>query len=144
MINVEVSCRTILEFTEGNVSGYIVISPESILDALMQNVYLSYSIAERASIMKLISKENHNRDSAGIEKSIKLTSGVVDRNYVQMPLHDAIDFLSDYLHINDVCKQLGSLSKDMKMYLEDFLKMQSYVYRCDDCSCLADTANVKF
>lgn len=154
MINIEVSCRTILDFHEGQISGYILVSPESILESIMINTSLNFGIPERFSIMKLIAKETSNRDKSGESKDIKLLSGTVDRNYVTITLQEAIDFIGDYIHIDNLMKDINSkftvtssnTEKKHKeeILIDDFNRMKDYIYRCDNCNIMSDTVNIKF
>lgn len=144
MIEVNIPCNTILNFNDGVVTGHIVVSPETILTSVVFKIHIDYSGPERVSVSKLIAKMHSYLLSEGKYTDIKIFSGQVDREFYVTTLHHAIDLLAEYLHIEELCRRINDLNSDTKVYLEDFLKLQSYIYRCDDCNCYADTANVSF
>ncbi len=141
MINLNVYCHPTFIFTDGDVKGYIEIAPRALIDAAILELYhVGYKSPEANSIRLLIVAEESKFPD---KKMICITSGTISKDYVQISMHDSIDLLGDYIRIDKLIDD-DSLSSDKKMYIKDFLDVRDYIYRCDDCNCRADTANINY
>jgi len=142
MIKLSVLCTTRLHFCDGQISGEIVIDPNGLLDCIINGTSLNYFQAERSSTSKLIYNKKSELAKNNLDYNIILLDGVVEKTYTLMTMHEAMDLLDLYLFSvihNDV-----DVDKFHEEAVKDYLKFRDYIYRCDDCNCSADTANVEF
>lgn len=141
MIYIHVCCKPILCFEEGTVTGWIEIDPDSILDAIYMNIALEYKGHHRLSVQNLISSESSRRMNNGKPAVVIQYSGIVDKNFVRMTLHSAIDLILDYVHFDsDAIKSIVGKRESQKW--EDMWKLKDYIYACDSCSSQDQTANI--
>lgn len=142
MIKIHCFCQTRLHFVEGKVFGEIIVDPTALLDSIIINVALRYDCPERKSVLKLISKVKNDLIADGEDEDIILLDGIVEKtSTLHLTMHEAMDLVTSYLSIEYFTE---SDRKHYKNAIEDFVKIRDYVYRCDDCRSLGDTANVAF
>lgn len=142
MININVCCSTTLYFLGGTVSGRIVVSPDSILEAIFTNVSLDYRSQYRTSTRKLIAQEVSHRMILGLDEDLHLLDGEVCKNFVKMTLHEAMDLLLNYLRLDDFEEGKIHANKYDREAWSDLLRLRDYIYRCDECTVASQTANV--
>lgn len=142
MIKIHCFCQTRLHFVEGKVFGEIVVDPTALFDSIIINTSLRYDCPERKSVLKLIARVKSIRVAGDEDEDIILIDGVVEKtSTLHLTMHEAMDIITDYLCIEYFTE---SDRNHYKNAIEDFVKVRDYVYRCDDCRSLGDTANVAF
>ena len=142
MIKIHCFCQTRLHFINGQVSGEIVVDPVVLFDSIMINVALRYNCPERKSVLKLISKAKNDKIVDEEDEDIILLDGIVEKtSTLHLTMHEAMDLITSYLSIEYFTE---SDRKHYKNAIEDFVKIRDYVYGCDACKSLGDTANVVF
>lgn len=142
MITIHCFCRPRLRFVEGRVFGEIEVDPKDLFDSIIVNTSLRYDCPERKSVLKLIANAVNSRVHEKEDSNIILIDGtVIKTSTLLLTLHDAMRIIDDYLSIYSVPEDA---KKRDKQYIEDYYKIRDYVYRCDDCKSIGDTANVVF
>lgn len=141
MVNIRVCCKPIFYFSKGTVTGWIEIDPDSILDAIYMNIALEYKGQHRLSAQNLISSESSRRMNEGKPAVVIQYSGIVDKNFVCMTLHEAMDLILDYIHFDDVVCDRLSNKREAQLW-KDICNLKDYIYRCDSCNFQHETANI--
>lgn len=142
MITIHCFCRPRLRFVEGQVFGEIEVDPKDLFDSIIVNTSLRYDCPERKSVLKLIANAVNRRVLEKEDSNIILIDGtVIKTSTLLITLHDAMSIIDDYLSIYSVP---DDARKRDKQCIEDYYKIRDYVYRCDDCKSIGDTANVVF
>lgn len=142
MITIHCFCHTRLRFVEGQVFGEIVVDPRDLFNRIIIHTSQLHACPERNSVLKLIANEVSRRVIEKEDPNIILIDGtVIKTSTLLLTLHDAMSLIDDYLSI--YCVPEDAKKRD-KQYIEDYLKIRDYVYRCDDCRSIGDTANVVF
>ena len=118
MINVFVTPEFI--FTQGQVTGRIVIDPDSIVNAIYDNSIFSFRDPKIMAVKKEVAKAKNSCLEIGTEPPmIYLDSGVVTKNYIRMDLLEAADLLFKYLgYFDEDLNQSNTTCKDLYEFLQ--------------------------
>lgn len=139
MIEMNVICEPVMKFNNGVVTGEIHVEADSLLTAIMTNLDLPYNGELKVSVKNLITETSIQYIKADQPKYIVLKDGVVT-NYdrVRMTMHQAMYLIDVYVAVLLPDEKSRRRQKDMKNYSI----FKDLVYKCDDCKCLGDTANI--
>lgn len=140
MIHINIVCRPVFYFTNGVVTGFIEVSADAILESIFTNIALEYRHPYRNQIKRLIACENAYRLEKGTDPYIKMMNGVVDRNFLSMSMHEAVDHLCKYLRLHEIDTS-NMRFRDASSW-ESLKKFRQYIYNCDKCNTLSETANI--
>lgn len=142
MIKITCFCSPRFHFIGGVVRGEIVVDPTNLFNSILVNTALAYNLPEGKSVLKLISNEISKRAAEGEDTDIVLLDGVVEKtSTLKLSMHEAMDIITEFLHVDTYGDEA---KKREKRYVEDFVKIRDYIYACDDCNSLGDTANIVF
>ena len=127
MVNVFVTPEFI--FTNGQVTGRILIDPDSIVNAIYNNSIFSFRDPKILGLKKAVAKLKNDEITHGMEpSSIYLESGVVNKNFLQMDLMEATDLLFDHLG-------RGNLGRDCQ-------ELYEFLQKCKDIEYPSQMANL--
>lgn len=117
MVNVFVTPEFI--FTHGQVTGRIVIDPDSIINTIYDNSIFSFRDPKIMAVKKAVAKKKNSFLEIGTEPPmIYLDSGVVTKNYIQMDLLEAADLLFNYLGYFEEDLKQDTACKDLYEFLQ--------------------------
>lgn len=131
MVNVFVTPEFV--FTNGQVTGRIIIDPDSLVNAIYTNSLFSTKDPRILGVKREVAKLKNAALEAGMEPPvISLETGIVSKNILKMDLLDVADLLFDYL---------GYSNSDLSNANKSCQELYEFLQKCKDIQHPSEMAN---
>ena len=132
MVNVFVTPEFI--FTNGQVTGRIIIDPDSLVNAIYTNSLFSTKDPRILGVKREVAKLKNAALEIGMEPPvISLETGIVSKNILKMDLLDVADLLFDYL---------GYYDTDINHADKSCHELYEFLQKCKDIKYPSEMANI--
>ena len=133
-MKINVIVNTQLVFTDGDVTGRIVIDPDSLVNSIYYNSIFSSHDPMVVNMKQVVASVKSNHLSNGTDTNIYLTDGVVEKNFMMIDMHEAATLLGDYI---------GFSKTDSRFYNDEkFKELLDTIQKYSDIEFPSQMANI--